>query len=297
MNIVQFDNIHRFFKPGKNVLDGVSFNVGEGEVVGLIGRNGAGKTTLINIAMGMLHSQKGSTSVFGLNPEQDPLSIKKQIGYVSEDQILPEFLKVSEVLTLHRGLFPDWDPKLEKELLDRFRIQTSAQIKELSKGEARQVALLCAVSHRPRLLLLDEPAGGLDPSVRREFLETSFRLLSDSGSTILFSSHYMTDVERMANRIVMLNDGKVLLDDTMDDLLEEHSLIQVSADAGLSLAQFRAMEHCVSARTRNGAIHAILRLNPVEGRKKVTAVISSDNLRCDTIPLEEMFIELLGAPS
>jgi ABC-2 type transport system ATP-binding protein len=297
MNILSFDNIHRYFKPGKNVLDGVTFQVDEGDVVGLIGRNGAGKTTLINIAMGMLRSQGGNTEVLGLNPAVDSLSIKKQIGYVSEDQVLPEFLKVSEVLTLHRGLFPQWDTGLENELLDRFRIRTDARIKELSKGEARQVALLCAVSHRPKLLLLDEPAGGLDPSVRREFLETSIRLLNDAGSTILFSSHYMTDVERMANRIVMLHGGHVLLNDTMDDLLEQHSLVRISAQAGLSIEQLQKLDGCISARTRNGSIHAILRTNPQVGRQRVGAAIGSEDLRCDNISLEEMFIELLGAPS
>jgi len=297
MNILKFENIQRFFKPGKNVLDGVSFQVNKGDVVGLIGRNGAGKTTLIHVAMGMLRSQGGSTEVFGLNPAVDSLAIKKQIGYVSEDQVLPEFLKVSEVLTLHRGLFPLWDTGLEKELLDRFRIRTDATIKELSKGEARQVALLCAVSHRPKLLLLDEPAGGLDPSVRREFLETSIRLLNDAGSTILFSSHYMTDVERMANRIVMLHDGHVLLNDSMDDLLEQHSLVRISAQAGLSIEQLMRMDGCITARTRNGSIHAILRMNPQAGHQQVSAAIGSEDRRCDNISLEEMFIELLGAPS
>jgi len=297
MTVLQFKDIHRSFVPGKKVLSGVTFDVSEGDVVGLIGRNGAGKTTLIHIAMGMLRSQKGTASVLGLNPSDDPLPIKKQIGYVSEDQILPDYLKVGEILTLYRGLFPRWDPELEHELLDRFRIRPGARIKELSKGEARQVALLCAVAHRPKLLLLDEPAGGLDPSVRREFLETSIRLLNDAGSTILFSSHYMTDVERMANRIVMLNEGRVLLDDSMDALLEEHSLVRMPGGAGWSPDRFLSMEPCIAARTRNGAVHVILRLDPREGREWIRSKTGNEQFRCDPIRLEEMFIELLGAPS
>ena len=294
MSVLAFENIVRYFRRGHNVLDGVGFEIGAGEVVGLLGKNGAGKTTLIQIALGVLHPQQGSASVFGLDPAVHPLEVKQQVGYVSEDQILPEFLKVREVLTLHRGLFPGWDPILEKEMLERFQIRTDARVKELSKGEARQVALLCAVVHRPKLLLLDEPAGGLDPAVRREFLETSIQLLNDAGTTILFSSHYMTDVERMAGRIIMLHSGKVLLDDALDDLQERFSMVLLPLENGMTEERARSLPGCVAVRRRNGSIHAILRMGREEGLQAVQQALGAEAVRCETIPLEEMFIELLG---
>jgi len=198
MSILEFDNIHRAYKPGVPVLKGVSFALTVGEVVGLLGRNGAGKTTLIRIAMGMIRAQQGAVRVFGMDPWEQPVEVKRRVGYVSEDQVLPERFTVGEVLALHRELFRDWDAGMERELMERFALSPRARIKALSKGQARQVALLCAVAHRPELLILDEPGGGLDPSARRDFLETSIRLLSEAGTTILFSSHYMHDVERMA---------------------------------------------------------------------------------------------------
>lgn len=197
MSVLEFEGIHRSYEGGEDVLAGVEFAVKEGEVVGLLGKNGAGKTTLIRIAMGMLEPQRGSARVFGLDPRERPLEVKRRVGYVSEDQILPPFLTVAEVVDIHRGLFPSWDDTMSGELASRFELPPRAHIKNLRKGQARQVALMCAVSHRPELLLLDEPAGGLDPAARREFLETSIRLLNEEGTTILFSSHYMQGIRSL----------------------------------------------------------------------------------------------------
>jgi len=163
MSILEFDNIHRAYKPGVPVLKGVSFALTVGEVVGLLGRNGAGKTTLIRIAMGMIRAQQGAVRVFGMDPWEQPVEVKRRVGYVSEDQVLPERFTVGEVLALHRELFRDWDAGMERELMERFALSPRARIKALSKGQARQVALLCAVAHRPELLILDEPGGDWIP--------------------------------------------------------------------------------------------------------------------------------------
>ena len=227
MNIVDFENIHRAYHRGADVLNGVTFSIEAGRVVGLVGKNGAGKTTLLRIAMGMLEAQQGAVRLFGLDPRREPLEVKRRVGFVSEDQILPPFMKVEQILDLHRGLFPTWDESVAQDLIVRFGIPVRTKVKALSKGQARQVALLCAVAHKPELLLLDEPAAGLDPAARREFLETSIQLLNQLGTTILFSSHYMSDVERLADRIVMLHEGRVLIDSELDEIQEHYSLALV----------------------------------------------------------------------
>ena len=201
MNIVEFHDVHRAYTRVVDILRGLSLEVEAGQVVGLLGRNGAGKTTLLRLAMGMLEAQQGTVRVFGLDPRRQAVEVKRRVGYVSEEQILPPFLRVNQVIQLHSGLFPSWDPALAERLMSRFEMPLKSKIKELSKGQARQVALLCAVAHRPELLLLDEPAAGSSPPARREFLETSIQLLNEEGTTILFSSHHMTDVERLADRI------------------------------------------------------------------------------------------------
>src|SRR5271169_5866303 len=130
-SVLEFTNVSRSYKKGTPVLDGVTFSMIEGEVVGLLGRNGAGKTTLIRIAMGMLFPHAGSVRVFGASPTEDPVGIKRRIGYVAEDQVLPPGSKIAELIALHRYLFPRWDSKLERELLDRFSLDPASRIKHL----------------------------------------------------------------------------------------------------------------------------------------------------------------------
>lgn len=297
MSIMEFNDIYRAYRRGVDVLNGVSFTLEPGEVVGLLGKNGAGKTTLIHIAMGVMEAQRGSVRLFGLDPRRDAVAIKHRVGYVSEDQILPDFLSVSEVIRFHRGLFPDWDQDLEQQLRRRFELSPREKIKNLSKGQARQVALLCAVSHRPEILLLDEPAGGLDPAARREFLETAIQLLNESGTTILFSSHHMADVERMAGRVVMLHEGRVLLDHELDELREAFCLALVPRGDRVDGARVRGLSGCLNVRERADGLHAVFRLHPEQCRSVLAQQLGLDNVRCTPVALEEMFVELVGGDS
>jgi len=297
MNVLEYDNIHRAYERGRDVLKGISFAIDQGQVTGLLGKNGAGKTTLIRIAMGMIEPQKGTVRVFGKDPRSDALDVKRRIGYVSEDQALPPFLKVEDVIALHRGLFPTWDDDLALELSKRFDLSARARIKDLSKGQARQVALLCAISHRPELLLLDEPAGGLDPAARREFLETSIQLLNESGTTILFSSHHMSDVERMANRLVMIHEGEKWIDSDLDDVQEGYCLALVPHEAGVDCATLLGIDSCLCARDREDALHAVFESEPGRCADVLQRQLGIENARCLHIALEEMFIELVGGQS
>jgi ABC-2 type transport system ATP-binding protein len=294
MKVLEFKEIQCAYRRGVDVLHGVSFAVEPGEVVGLLGKNGAGKTTLMRIAMGMIEAQQGSVRLFGLDPRQEPLQVKRRVGYVSEEQILPSFLSVGEVIGLHRQLFPTWDDELAAQLSQRFHLSLQARIKTLSKGEARQVALLCAVSHRPELLLLDEPAGGLDPVVRREFLETAIQLLNEAGTTILFSSHYLFDVERLAGRVVMLHEGMVLVDGFLDDLRENYALALVPHGAKATRDRLLGLEGCLAARERPEAMHAVFGLDPRRTQALLQGELGLSGARCRNIALEEMFIELVG---
>jgi ABC-2 type transport system ATP-binding protein len=294
MNPVAFEDVHRAYQRGIDVLHGISFDVAPGQVVGLLGRNGAGKTTLLRIAMGMLEAQQGSVRLFGLDPREKPIEVKRRVGYVSEDQILPPFLKVREVIDLHRGLFPTWDDELANQLATRFQLVAREKIGRLSKGQARQVALLCAIAHRPELLILDEPAGGLDPAARREFLETSIQLLNEAGSTILFSSHYMTDVERMADRVVLIHEGHLLLDRDLDLLREDHCVALVPHGAGLTRGRLLALPGCLGVRERSDSMHAVFGLAPRDAETLLARELEVTGANCRSVGLEEMFIELVG---
>ncbi len=293
-SILEFTNISRSYKKGVPVLDGVTFSIAPGEVVGLLGRNGAGKTTLIRIAMGMLFPHGGSVRVFGLSPTEDPVAVKKRVGYVAEDQVFPGRLTIAELIDFHRYLFPQWNDALERQLLDRFGLATGSKIKQLSKGEARQVALLCAVCHRPELLILDEPAGGLDPVARREFLETSIQLLNREGTAILFSSHHMTDVERIGGRVVLLDKGKVRLDRDLDGLREEVCLAMVPRRTAANSAAIEQMRGCLGVRLVLDEWHAIFNGSSEAVRQELGETLGVNGIRCVSLPLEELFIEMVG---
>jgi ABC-2 type transport system ATP-binding protein len=292
--ILEFHGITRSFKRGVPVLDGVTFSMQPGEVTGLLGRNGAGKTTLIRIAMGMLYPHAGSARVFGLSPQTDPVSIRQRVGYIAEDQVLPARSRVADIIALHRRLFARWDSAMERELMGRFGISPSARIGKLSKGQARQVALLCAVCHRPELLLLDEPAGGLDPAARREFLETSIQLLNREGTAILFSSHHMQDVERMGGRVILLDGGKVRIDSELDELREQVCIALIPRSSAPTSASIADAPGCLRVRPLRDDWHAVFRGSPEEVELRLRARIGADGVRCARVPLEELFIEMVG---
>jgi len=277
------------------LMSGASFRVGPGDRVGLVGRNGAGKTTLINIAMGMLHPHAGSVRVFGLSPTDDPVAVKRRVGYVSEDQVLPPGSDIAELLAIHRHLFRTWDRALERDLLARFGLAgNTTKIGKLSKGQARQVALVCAVCHRPELLILDEPAGGLDPAARREFLETSIQVLNRHGSAILFSSHHMADVERLGARVVVLERGKVLVDAAPDAVREAYCVAIVPRRTVAREATLMAVPGCLRVRTVFDDWHAVFAGTPDEVRERLRASLGIPHVDCVRLPLEELFIELVG---
>lgn len=294
MTVIRFDQVCFSYQRQQKVLADITFSLREGEVAGLIGRNGAGKTTLIHIAMGLLHPNKGAVHILETDPVVNPIEVKKNIGFVSEDQILPVFLTISEILSLYQKLFDQWDAHMAGQLLQQFELNPSDKIRALSKGQARQVALLCAIAHKPKVLLLDEPAGGLDPLTRREFLETSIQFLSDFGSTILFSSHYMQDIERLSERVILLHDGQIFFDHSLDELIEDFSLAVIPKASDLMVKKFKELSTCIGIRKRPSALHVVLQLPKVQAEQLLKNQFNIHDAHCQTLGLNEMFIEVTG---
>src|SRR5437016_754262 len=151
-------------------LDSVSLSMPRGAVYGLVGANGAGKTTLIKHILGLLRAQSGSVRVFGLDPVADPVGVLSRIGYLSEENDLPGWMRVDELIRYSRAFYPAWDDGYAEELRRRFALDYATKITNLSKGQRARAGLLIALAHRPELLVLDEPSSGLDPIVRRDIL-------------------------------------------------------------------------------------------------------------------------------
>jgi ABC-2 type transport system ATP-binding protein len=219
--IVELHRVSRHFGK-KAALDELSLTVPRGGVFGLIGGNGAGKTTLIRHILGLLKAQSGTVRVFGLDPIDNPVGTLGRIGYLSEERDLPDWMRVRELIRYTEAFYPAWDPKYAEELREAFDLDPNAKIKTLSRGQRARAGLLVALAHRPDLLVLDEPSSGLDPVVRRDILGAIIRTIAEEGRTVLFSSHLLDEVERVADRVAMIHQGRILLTASMDEIHETH---------------------------------------------------------------------------
>ena len=219
--VVRVESLTRRF-GAKVALDGVSLAVPRGAVFGLVGANGAGKTTLIKHILGLLRPAAGLVRVFGRDPVADPVGVLAHVGYLSEEPDLPGWMRVAELLRYTRAFYPGWDDAYAERLRRDFGLDPVARIKHLSKGQRARAGLLIALAYRPDLLVLDEPSSGLDPVVRRDILEAIIRTVAEEGRTVLFSSHLLHEVERVADRVAMIHRGRVVFDSALDDVKETH---------------------------------------------------------------------------
>lgn len=216
--------IHRLTRRFGNKLavDDLSLTVPRGGVFGLIGGNGAGKTTLLRHMLGLLRAQSGSVSVFGLDPVVQPVGVLSRVGYLSEDRDLPNYMRVGELMRYSQAFYPTWDVKYADELREAFDLDPKARIMNLSRGQRARAGLLVALAYRPELLILDEPSSGLDPVVRRDILGAIIRTIADEGRTVLFSSHLLDEVERVADRIAIIHHGRIMLTASVEEIKESH---------------------------------------------------------------------------
>jgi ABC-type multidrug transport system ATPase subunit len=206
----------------RTALDSVSLSAQRGAVYGLVGANGAGKTTLIKHLLGLLRAQSGSVRVFGRDPVVDPIGVLSRIGYLSEENDLPGWMRVDELIRYSRAFYPAWDDGYAEELRQAFALDATAKIKTLSKGQKARAGLLVALAYRPELLVLDEPSSGLDPIVRRDILGAVMRTIAEEGRTVLFSSHLLDEVERVADHVTMIDGGRIVLSAPLAAIKDAH---------------------------------------------------------------------------
>jgi len=225
------DNIWKKFGRHE-ALRGLSFSVPEGSAYALIGANGAGKTTTIRILLNILEPERGHATVLGVDSRRISPRELSQIGYVSENQDMPERLTVGEYLDYLRPYYSSWDKALEATLLAQLRLPMDRRIGHLSHGMRMKMALACALPFRPKLLILDEPFSGLDPLVRDEFMEG---MLQQAGEmTVLISSHELSEIEGVASHVAFIDEGKLLFQETMSDLSARFRDVRVTLDRAAS---------------------------------------------------------------
>ena len=211
-------------------LGELSLDIPSGEIIGLIGENGAGKTTLIKSILGILQVNKGEIKIFGNDTIKNAAKIKEDIGVVLDNTFFPEILNAKDIDSIMKSIYQSWDSKLYYDYLKNFDIPVNNIIKKLSKGMRKKLEIATALAHHPKLLVLDEPTSGLDPVVRNEVLDIFLKFIEDDEHTILFSTHITSDLEHIADEIIFIDEGKVLLNKSRDDILDNYGILKCSLE-------------------------------------------------------------------
>jgi ABC-2 type transport system ATP-binding protein len=204
----------------QRVLDGLDWSLPTGQVVGLLGRNGAGKTTLIESLLGLREPDAGQAMLFGQPSTALDDAVRARIGYVPQRSDLFEWLTADQLLAYFRSFYPRWNTAKVDGLMSRWDIARDKPISKLSGGQQQRLSIVRALAHEPELLVLDEPVASLDPAGRRDFLSELVEQVADRGTTIVFSTHILSDLERVALDVAFLTGGKIALHAPLDELLE-----------------------------------------------------------------------------
>jgi ABC-2 type transport system ATP-binding protein len=205
---------------------GLNLRVSPGRITGFLGRNGAGKSSTIKILLGMMRPTSGDGTVLGMRfcDAHESVELRRRVAYVSEDKRLYGYMTVQQIIDFTKSFFPDWRPEVADRLLREYELPRTRKIKALSKGMRTKLALLLALARRPELLILDEPSEGLDP-VGIEQLLHALIAQSAEGTAVFFSSHQISEVERIADQVCMLEQGQLVLDVSLDDMRERYRQI------------------------------------------------------------------------
>jgi ABC-2 type transport system ATP-binding protein len=247
------------------VLQNATLLVPRGKTFAFLGRNGAGKTTAIRILMGLLPRDAGTVSVLGCDPATDALEIRRRVGYLAEDQTMYGWMRVEQLLSFVAPFYPTWDHALAYKYLQQFELPPKGRIKHLSKGQNVRLGLALALAHRPECVILDDPALGLDPVMRKQFNRDLVAHLQGEGRTVFYSSHLLHEVEPLADEVAILHEGRVLRQADPEVLRRDVRQFVLAADAlpavrdDLSLLDLQSSEGEVAVVVENAsAVRALL---------------------------------------
>lgn len=209
-------------------LKDINLELPKGMIMGLIGENGAGKTTTIKSILNLIKIDKGEIKIFGLNIKENEKKIKEDIGVVLDDGFFSEYLNPADINKIMRKMYKNWDEKLYFKYLEDFKLPKNKISKEFSSGMKMKLKIAVALSHHPKLLILDEPTSGLDPVARSEILDIFQDFIQNEDNSIFVSSHITSDLEHIADYITFINEGKIVLSKTRDELLEMYGIVKCS---------------------------------------------------------------------
>lgn len=226
--MLKIENVSK--RRGLFELKDISFSLPTGYIMGLIGQNGAGKTTLIHLIMNLIRKDGGRIEIFGLDHEKNEKEIKENIGFVYDENCFYDYLKIRDMSKILSGFYKNWDWKIYRELLDKMELKEDEKIKNLSKGMKMKYAIVTALCHHAKLILMDEPTAGLDPVVRREVLHIFQEYLEKEESSIIFSTHLTSDLDKIADYLTFLKGGRLIFSKTREEVGDEFVLVKGASE-------------------------------------------------------------------
>ena len=289
--IISISNFSKSYGDNQ-ILKSLNLDINKGDIVALLGRNGAGKSTLLESVMNLRKGEQGEVLLWGAEWNELPQTQREKISFVAQETAGFEWMKVKDFLTYLGGFFPTWDEQYCEGLVKKWNLDPKQRVGDLSGGQSQILHVIQALSVKPDLMILDEPVAHLDPNIRRQFLGELVELTYELGSTVIFSSHIVSDLERVANKVALLLDGKIEHYYDIDELKSSIAHVKISADKPLEQTEeFKSLInwHPIA----NGATATIA--TPMD--KTFNEFITNQSLKVEVIPmsLEDWYLEVCHA--
>ena len=280
---------------GVEAVRGLTLNVPRGSIYGFLGRNGAGKTTTMKILLGMVRATAGEARVFGL-PAGVPdtsVEIRRRTGFVSEDKDLCDYMTVDEMVRFTAAFFPRWRRDLAERYLRSFGLPPNRKVRALSRGMRTKLALLLALCRGAELLVLDEPTSGLDPAMTEEVLQALVAHAADENMTVFFSSHQIAEIDQIADRVAIIERGRMVVAGALDDLRERYRRIQFVFDGDAPSPAFRSAG--VERVRRKGRVLTVMSSGGSDAIVAEARALSPVSVDVTPVTLKEIFLETVSA--
>lgn len=284
MNAFELHNVTKIFPEFQ--LGPLDLDLEPGTVLGYIGPNGSGKSTTMHCMMGLLRTEAGEINIFGRSNDLNKPEWKHDVGYVGDENPFYENWPCEKNLKFLRQFYPAWSDELVSDLARRFELKLDQKVKTLSTGNRIKLACICALAHQPKLLLLDEPTAGLDPVVRTELLDVLFEALETGERAIFYSTHILSDISRLADDLVFINEGRIHLRTSKEDLVENWRQIT------FRLSQDTVEIESAVTHQQSGAEHHIISSN-VEASQRHLSDLGATNIEETRMGIDEIAVEII----
>lgn len=275
MNAIEIENLTKTYAGFK--LDSLTLALPEGCILGLIGENGAGKSTVIKLILNMIKRDGGNVKIFGKDNNENITDLKEDIGVVMDEAGIPDCLNAKEVGKIMKNTFRNWDDDYYNRLLEKLELSVSKKFKEYSRGMKMKLGIAAAMSHNPKLLILDEATSGLDPVVRDQVVEMLYDFTREENHSILISSHIVSDLEKLCDYIAFLHKGKLMLFEEKDRLLEDYGIIHCT-------------EQQLSELDPKAVIHR--KITPYGAEALIKRKDVPNSVKISPVTVEELFLQM-----